>query len=260
MCYTYGPAMMNPQEFAHIARSEREFWWYRGMRRILYGLLDPLLRGRRVDRVLEAGCGTGYMALVCRERYGWRMYPSDLGWEGLEYGQDMGLERLVQADLRALPYRAASFDMVMSLDVLVHFPRGEENAAMRELVRVLAPGGLLVLRVSALDVLHSRHSDFTCERQRFTGPRLIGAAERQGIRVLRSTYANSLLTPLALAKFRLWEPLLRKPPASGVEPVSTWLDRLLYVPLALESLWLRWGFGLPLGQSLILIGEKSAAA
>jgi hypothetical protein len=87
---------------------------------------------------------------------------------------------------------------------------------------------------------------------------LSGAVERQGIRLLRCTYANSLLTPLAMARFRLWEPLLRKPLASGVEPVAGWLDRLLYLPLAIEARWLAWGFTLPLGQSLILIGEKPA--
>jgi SAM-dependent methyltransferase len=251
--------MMNPEEFAHIAASEQEFWWYRGMRKILSALLDPIVAGRRIDRALEAGCGTGYQALVCRDRYGWRMYPSDLGWEGLEYGRKLGLDRLSQADLRALPFRTDAFDVVMSLDVLVHFPRGEENAALQELVRVLAPGGLLVLRVSALDILRSRHSEFTCERQRFTRGRLARAAERLGIRVLRTTYANSLLMPVAVAKFRVWEPLWGNPPASGVEPVAGWLDKLLHVPLAVEARWLSWGFRLPAGQSLILIGEKPAA-
>ena len=46
--------MMNPAEFANIAKSEKTFWWYRGMRRILFGLLDPFLTGRRVERALEA--------------------------------------------------------------------------------------------------------------------------------------------------------------------------------------------------------------
>src|SRR5690242_6548307 len=116
--------MMNPAEFANIAISEREFWWYRGMRRILFGLLDPFLPGRTVTRLLEAGCGTGYFSAVCQERYGWKMYPLDLGWEGLQYAREMGLDRLVQADLRALPYRAGAFEMLMSLDVIVHLERG----------------------------------------------------------------------------------------------------------------------------------------
>jgi SAM-dependent methyltransferase len=251
--------MMNPAEFANIARSEREFWWYRGMRKILFGLLDPFLAGRRIGRVLEAGCGTGYFARVCRERYGWKMYPLDLGWEGLQYARQMGLERLAQADLRALPYPARAFDIVMSLDVIVHLQKGEEYGALRELARVLAPGGLLVLRTSALDILRSRHTEHAGERQRFSRARLVAAVERHGIKARRVTYANSLLMPVALARFRVWEPLLRRPATSGVEPVSNWLDRLLYVPLAIESGWLKWGLALPLGQSLILIGEKTAA-
>jgi hypothetical protein len=79
-----------------------------------------------------------------------------------------------------------------------------------------------------------------------------------GIRNLRCTYANSLLLPVALAKFRLWEPLLHKPPASGIDCLPPWLDRLLYLPLALEAAWLGAGLNLPAGQSLIFIGEKTA--
>ena len=55
--------------------------------------------------------------------------------------------------------------------------------------------------------------------------------------MLRCTYVNSLLLPVALAKFRLWEPLLRKPPESGIQPISRWLDRALYTPLAVEAAW-----------------------
>ena len=64
--------------------------------------------------------------------------------------------------------------------------------------------------------------------------------------------------PIALLKFRVLEPLLGKAPSSGVEPVSPWLDRLLYRPLAMEAGWLGAGHSLPAGQSLIFIGEKAA--
>ncbi|MCX6637394.1 MAG: class I SAM-dependent methyltransferase [Acidobacteria bacterium] len=251
--------MMNPAEFANIARAEADFWWYRGMRRILFGALDPVAAGRRIERALEAGCGTGYMARALGARYGWRMFPVDLGWEGLACGRAMGVQRLAQCDIGALPFPSAFFDAVVSLDVIIHFPRGEEDRAMRELARALKPGGLMVLRVSALDILRSRHSQFVHERQRFTRGRLVRLAQAHGIRLLRCTYANSLLAPAALLKFRLWEPLLRQPPASGVTPAPAWLDRLLYAPLAAEAAWIGAGLGFPLGQSLVLIGEKSPA-
>src|SRR5438128_833074 len=109
--------MMNPAEFENIARAERDFWWYRGMRRILFRILDPLVAGRTFKRVLEAGCGTGYFAQVFQQRYGLPVFPIDLGREGLLRARNAGVERLAQADLAALPFPNGAFDLTLSLDV-----------------------------------------------------------------------------------------------------------------------------------------------
>ncbi|MGH9632768.1 MAG: class I SAM-dependent methyltransferase, partial [Bryobacteraceae bacterium] len=212
--------MMNPAEFANIAKAEDDFWWYRGMKEILWRFLDPMAAQRKFTRVLEAGCGTGYLAKAMEQRYSWPIYAVDLGSEGLAYAKRMGAPRPVQADITALPFKKAEFDLVLSMDVIIHLVPGKEEEAMAEFARVLAPGGDLVLRVSALDALRSRHSQFAHEKQRFTKKRLTRLAARHEIRVERCTYANTLLLPVAFAKFRIWEPLSRQPPASGVAPVS----------------------------------------
>jgi ubiquinone/menaquinone biosynthesis C-methylase UbiE len=246
---------MNPAEFANIARSERDFWWYRGMRRILFRLLDPIaVRGARV---LEAGCGTGHLSKVLAERYDWRMTPLDLGKEGLDYARGYGLQDLVQGDIAALPFSEFAFDALVSMDVIVHLPRGEEGRALREFARVLKPGGLLAVRVSALELLRSRHSQFAQERQRFTLQRLLRASESVGFHTERATYLNSLLFPVALLKFRVWEPLTRAKAASGVKPVAPWLDKLLYVPLHIEAALAGRGMGFAVGQSILLLARKN---
>jgi SAM-dependent methyltransferase len=251
---------VNPQEFSHIAQSERELWWYRGMRGILDAALEPHLKGRTIRTVLEGGCGTGYQSLVMSRRYGWQMTPLDYSYVGLRHARGYGLDRLVQGDLGALPFCAASFDAVLSLDVVVHFPRGREQSAFDEMARVLKPGGLLVIRVSALDLLRSRHSMHAEERQRFTRPHLVDGVERAGIRVDRCTYINSLLMPVAVFKFRIWEPLTRAAPASGVDLPPPWLNRLLELPLRAEQSWVGRGGSFPCGQSLLLIGTRLPCA
>jgi SAM-dependent methyltransferase len=248
---------MNPAEFAHIAASERDFWWYRGMRTILFRVLEPYLVGRHIGRALDAGCGTGYQALLLQKERGWTVAAVDISGDGLRYARAMGVERPVQGDSCRLPFRNGCFELVLSMDMLPHLKPGMELAAAAEMIRVLAPGGLLALRAPAFDILRSRHSDFISEYQRFTRRRLTHLFSRAGLRILRCTYANSLLMPIALAKFRLWEPLLRKPAASGVESVPPWLNRALNNALQMEAAWLGCGLNFPAGQSLILVGERA---
>ena len=247
---------MNPAEFANIRKSEAHFWWYRGMREILFRILDPHLEGRVIDSALEAGCGTGYLSHLLQKQRGWPIVPLDYSWDGLRYARELGAARAVQGDIRALPFENGRFDLTLSIDVLAHLPCGEEHLAARELARVTRCGGLLAVRTSALEILRSRHTAFANERQRFDRSRLIGLFADAGIRTLRCTYVNSLLLPVALFKFRVWEPLLRQPAKSGVEPVPEWLDRLLYAPLGLEAAWIGAGRGFGAGQSLVLIGER----
>jgi len=250
--------LMNPAEFTHIARSERDFWWYRGMRAILFRMLDPCLAGRPAVRALEAGCGTGYFSSLLQTGRHWPIIPLDISAEGLRYARLMGAHYSVQGDVRSLPFPSACFDLVLSIDVLAHLPRPEEQVAAREMARVLMPGGVVAVRTSALDLLRSRHSQFAFEHQRFTRRRLIELFTKAGIRVVRCSYANSLLLPIAAAKFRCWEPLLRRGPASGLRPLPRWLDSLLYRFLLAEAAWLGRGRNFPAGQSLILIGSRTA--
>ncbi len=248
--------MINPAEMANIARAEESLWWFRGMREITFALLDPLVANGGMRRILEAGCGTGFFAAALQQRYGMPVCAVDLESEAIRWCRERRAPDPVQASIVSLPFGDGAFDLVASMDVLPHFAPGEEGVPFGELVRVLRPPGFLVLRVAALRVFRSRHSQYVWERQRFSRGRLEQLARSHNLRILRLTYANFLLSPVAFLKFRVWEPLTRQAPASGVQPVPAGLDRLLYLPLALEKIWLRQGFGFPWGQSLFLLAQK----
>ena len=251
--------MMNPAEFDNIAKVEDSFWWFDGMHRIVLRLMKQVWDGNWPSRILEVGCGTGGFAARLRRQYDGSMDLCDVASEGLSYARRRGLSRLVQGDAKSLPYADAAYDCVLSLDVLVHFPPGVETDALDEFVRVLKPGGFLILRVSALDMLRSQHSEFTLERQRFTRPRLLAAIRDCGLEPERCTYLNTILLPLAVLKFRVWEPLLGRPPASGLTAVPVWLGRVLRAALYAECTLLTAGWNFPVGQSLLLFARKPAS-
>jgi len=247
---------MNPAELLNIVQNERDHWWYRGMRSILSCLLERHVQGRQVNYVLDAGCGTGYTAHWLQTLWPRKVVLADIESLALTLAKGLGASELVQTDISRLPFASAQFDLILSLDVLVHVPRGEEDRCLSEFFRALKPGGLAVMRVAALNALRSRHSEFIDEKQRFTRKRLMRSTAEAGFRVLRCTYANCLLLPVALAKFRIWERLVQTPPASGVEQLPRPVAALFYFCLAVESRWIRSGLDLPLGQSLLLIAEK----
>jgi SAM-dependent methyltransferase len=107
--------------------------------------------GGRPLTILDAGCGEGLMAAaVARRHPDWRIVAADLDREGLRRAtallQASGVRNvhLVQLDLTR-PLARACYDAVLALECLVEIP--DDDAALRQMVRVLRPGGLLLSHV-----------------------------------------------------------------------------------------------------------------
>ncbi len=106
--------------------------------------IEPVKEQLRAGaRVLDAGCGNGKM-LVPLVRAGFNAMGVDISRGALLAMAD---RRTVQGDVRNLPFKDDTFDGVVCYDVLQHLLDVERNAAVLEIRRVLAPGGLFFLQV-----------------------------------------------------------------------------------------------------------------
>jgi SAM-dependent methyltransferase len=93
-------------------------------------------------QVLDIGCGTGAFSLCALSR-GSTVTSVDIGRNLLKIARHKGVTRPVQADARLLPFADSSFDLVISSECIEH--TGDASAAVREMLRVLRPGGRLAL-------------------------------------------------------------------------------------------------------------------
>ena len=113
--------------------------------------LREVLAPQPSERVLEVGPGTGYYTLDVAEWVapGGTVAILDLQQEMLDHtlrrARERGLSNITPArgDARELPYADASFDAAYLVTVLGEIP--DQEAALRELARVLRPGGRLVV-------------------------------------------------------------------------------------------------------------------
>jgi SAM-dependent methyltransferase len=229
-------------------------WWYSGMRSISAALLDrELPRGTR-HLILDAGCGTGGN-LVPLRRYGW-VVGADLADEALRFARETGVP-VLRADLLALPFGDGSLDCVTSFDVLYHLWVRDDRAAVAEIVRVLRPGGLLCVRVPALQLLRGAHDVEVLTRHRYTRGEVERLLVESGLALLRSTYCNSLLFPLLVLR-RLIDRLFGRR-GSDVALLPAPLEGLFRRVLELEASWLI-RHSLPIGSSVIALARKPAAS
>jgi SAM-dependent methyltransferase len=153
----------------------------------------------------------------------------------------------------ALPFRDECFDLVSAFDVLEHCE--PESGALKEMHRVLAPRGRLLLSVPAYQWAWTDHDVQAGHYRRYTRPRLLAAVEGAGLVVRRCTHGFAGVFPMFAAE-RVVRRLRRPEPNEGSLPqVSPTLDSLFMKLSRVESRLLR-RRDLPFGSSIFLSAEK----
>jgi ubiquinone/menaquinone biosynthesis C-methylase UbiE len=98
--------------------------------------------------VLDLGCGWAYGTHWARA-IGCRVAGVDLGLDQLVWARrtlpDAAALRLVQANAKTLPFRDASFDRAISVEMLEHVFRPDRAQVLSEIARVVKPGGRIAI-------------------------------------------------------------------------------------------------------------------
>jgi SAM-dependent methyltransferase len=247
---------VEPAEYALMDAAEDAMWWYRALHaRALAALSQPGWPDRLP--VLDAGCGTGgFLARLRRAR-------PDLKAMGVEYHPPAAARArrksgypVAIGSVNALPFGSGRFGAVLSLDVLCH-AAVQPAAALAEMARVLAPGGLLVLNLPAYAWLRSVHDDRVHNARRYGAAEARALLAGAGLTGIRTGYWNTLLLPLMVLQRKV---VSRGLPAnrSDVAPFPPLLDRTLGAVTALEHRLVAamGALGLPAGGSLLAIGRR----
>ena len=94
-------------------------------------------------RVLDLGCGVGHLLAWLHQHAAAHYHGLDLSLNSLRTARAAGLHDLCVGDAEHLPVRDASYDAVVCNGAAHHLP--DLPAALREIHRVLRPGGRVVL-------------------------------------------------------------------------------------------------------------------
>jgi SAM-dependent methyltransferase len=179
---------MKEHTYPIMFRVEQAHWWYTGRRKILAGFVEEICRQvtDRRPRILDVGCGTGANLLMLSQ-YG-DAEGVDLSEDALAFCRERGLDKVRLGAGEELPYEDSTFDLVTAFDVVEHMD--DDLAGLREMRRVLRPGGRVLLFVPTFMFLWGLQDDVSNHRRRYRLPELRRVLEKAGFEIERTTYAN----------------------------------------------------------------------
>jgi len=260
------------EEYRRQRAVEDRHWWYLGHRRLFSSLLESYCPDAPRGRVLDAGCGTGGFTCWLRDRYRPRwLVGVDVSEEALRFCRERGLEELRCCGVEELPFAGDRFDLVVSFNVIYHRAVSDDLAALREMARVLAPEGWLLLNLPALALLRGRHDEAVDGARRYRARQVREMLTASGLEPVKVTYFVFTLLP-AIAAFRLASRMDGRPairagrspspnpygllrPSSDLwmppPPLNAALTSLLGLEARAAS-----RFCLPLGSSLVALSRK----
>lgn len=253
---------MNPGLYAQLARIEDRHWWHVSRRKQVEDILSRL----PLDKTswgLDIGCGTGgnrnVLAKYCAKAVGLDNSPDALRWAVHKWPRS----ELIRGDANHLDklFLPGTFGLVTVFHVLYHQWIRDEGDVLKQVFRVLKPGGYLVITEPAFPCLTRRHDVQDMGKTRYrlgTFKRLLREA---GLEVMLGTYVSCVgFLPALMIK---WVERMRginniddADPVGELEIPQAWINQFLSGVMGLERKIVRWTGYIPAGVSLLCVARR----
>lgn len=189
---------MDMATYAAEAEVEADHWWFVGRRRLFARELARLGVARH-DHILDVGTSTGTNLRMLRDGGYADFVGLDPSPVAARFCAEKGLGRVESGDICALPFGDHTFATVLATDVIEHVD--DDLQALREVRRVLRPGGHALVTVPAFPSLWGLQDEVAHHKRRYRMAPLTALMSAAGLEVTRAYHFNYLLfVPIFLAR------------------------------------------------------------
>lgn len=244
--------------FEMLDKIEPKNFWYRSRSRIIEYLFTKYLNVTHPAKVLEIGCGTGFVLKGLSKFKLLKLTGAELNIDALRYAmKNLPQVAFVQFDARKIPFEE-EFDAIGAFDVLEHID--EDELVIESIHKSLKRGGYLFLSVPQHECLWSALDNDFYHKRRYSRRELLKKLIKANFSVLFvSSFVFTLLPLMYLSRLRG-----KKMPTSK-KKVEYCFDELIVNPILntigelfirIDEILIKLGIRLPVGGSLVLVARK----
>lgn len=235
-----------------LYKAEINHWWYRGRRKFIHYLIGKYKNSSHNLKVLDVGCGTG--ALLGELAYYCDVFGLDFSDKAVSFCRERGIANVTKGLVQSIPFNDCSFDFVLAMDVIEHIK--DDDKAIRELYRVLKPGGVVIIFVPAFMFLWGVTDVVSQHFRRYTKREIQKKITKENFSIVRGTYFNTLLfTPILLVRWFTKLLPIQYRPSHEVGMKNGIMNKVFDIIFNLEIKLLNF-INFPFGVSVAIIAKK----
>ena len=239
--------------FNRLIKVEENSFWFRARNKLINWTIKNYFPNAK--HFFEVGCGTGFVLSGINGAFPkLDLYGSEALVHGLQFASKrVPKATLFQMDARNIPFKE-EFEVVGAFDMLEHI--SEDTLVLEQLYKAIKPGGGLILTVPQHKFLWSKLDELGHHFRRYSAQELKAKTESCGFKIVRMTSFVTFLLPLIfLSRLRFKTSGSKKDDMSEFN-LNKYLNLLLERTLDLEHLFIKLGFSLSAGSSLLLVAKK----
>lgn len=176
--------------YAVEAEVEATHWWFTERRRLFGRLIRSMVLPPDA-KILDVGTSTGTNLRMLRDLGFTRCEGLDSSELAVRWCAEKGYGKVTLGNVCELPFPDGTFDLILATDVIEHVD--DDMTALREIRRVLKPGGRVLVTVPAFKVLWGLQDEVAQHKRRYRAHELLARIDAANLHVGQRFYFNYLL-------------------------------------------------------------------
>ncbi len=244
---------MNKKLYDLLYNTEEKYWWFIGQRYLVERYLKRYYNSKNNLKLLDVGCGTG-ATLNLLGKYG-KPYGIDISKDAIDYCKIRGFTNVGKSNALNIKFEDDTFDGVTSLGVFYHKSIKDDVKALKEMHRVLKPGGHLIFFDCAMMSLYGKHTIAFDGVRRYSKKELKSKLMKSGFEVEKISYINTFIFPIVFMRRKLEKFSSSKPKSEVSDKINPLLNFLLKTIFKIEIRLIDYAY-YPFGVNIMALAKK----